>query len=143
MALHRLLEGLVELLSAAFEKSDHVFQISLYIRIPTAVQSVSLHRQEIHDLAPTGQQGLQRALRCISGHLGFGLQGLSKPSQEHSIHPVCFCVLAECTGEMTDLTWIQDGHRQPGIMQGQHGGLFQAAGRFEHDQLGLNIRETN
>ncbi|XLE20421.1 hypothetical protein Q0M94_20540 (plasmid) [Deinococcus radiomollis] len=71
------------------------------------------------------------------------MQRLGKPGQQHRVDKVRFRVLAQGAAEMPDLPWIQNADGDPGVMQGQHRGLFQAAGRFHDHQRWLHFREPD
>lgn len=140
--LHRLIEVLIQGPDLGGEHGDERLQRGTHAPVAGLAQAVLLRRAHGDEIAPSGNERLQRLTRFIRQGARLGAHGLREGGNRPGIKPVGLGQLPGGAGVIPHLARVDHRHRQP--CGGQFSGRpqLQPAGGLQHHQSGGEGREA-
>ena len=127
------MELAIGLVHAALEEANVLLQIASD-RGRRDQQAVPLGREHAEQLAPAGEEGIERLDRLVRQRPGSGPHALGEERQDLGIERVGLRELASGLGEVAHLAGIGDHDGQAGRGEGGDGRRLVATGGFEHEE---------
>ena len=122
-----------------FQQGDHPLNALLDRLGSQQLLSIRFGRSQVDQLAASGDQLLQFLLFLVVFGNRSGPDVLSEEGDDPCINAVGFGQDAEASGEIANLTWIDDGHEMTGVGEFSNDESLIRTGGFDDDQTRSRI----